>query len=390
MESALGHDFGRVRVHAEARAAKAAATVGAEAFTVGQHVVFGEGNWRPGTPSGERLLAHELVHVMQQAASTQGTGHLEVSQPDEAPEREAAAVTESVTATGDRARPAVGLRCSLSIQRQLGTPFAGHVRSPVVEEFLTQETEVMAGLQGAPLKSGETKLARSVFGDSVDYSRVRLLRAPEVLWFKTVGNVIRVPSFFTVDPSATVPLHLSVDYMRQTFIHEMTHVWQYQHGGTSYISYSLGPQIAAIAAAVPAGISAVAAGEPIGQAVENVTAARDAAYIYTPDPHKSFWNFTPEQQGLIVENYFLMHKKSAEAIMGGPDGKLHKVTDPAVIGSLRTVHERYIAQMRAALPAPEADIQLQRRASEAPAGALPEVPPERRLTPVKPLLEIRF
>ena len=72
------------------------------------------------------------------------------------------------------------------------------------------------------------------------------------------------------------------------------------------------------------------------------------------------------------------------------NGTLHTVTDPAVLGPLRPVHERYMAQMRAALPAPEADVQLRRRASEAPAGALPEVPPERRLTPVKPLLEIRF
>lgn len=53
---------------------------------------------------------------------------------------------------------------------RLTRPFAGRVRSPVVEEFLTQETEAMSGLQGIPLTPLEIEIGRSVFGDSIDPS----------------------------------------------------------------------------------------------------------------------------------------------------------------------------------------------------------------------------
>ena len=67
MESRLGHDFSRVRVHADSRAAAAARKENAEAYTFGRHVVFGAGKYKPRTADGQRLLAHELTHVVQQA-----------------------------------------------------------------------------------------------------------------------------------------------------------------------------------------------------------------------------------------------------------------------------------------------------------------------------------
>jgi hypothetical protein len=63
----FGHDFGRVRVYNDARAAASARAVGARAYTVGNAVVFTEGAYAPGTPAGDGLLAHELTHVVQQA-----------------------------------------------------------------------------------------------------------------------------------------------------------------------------------------------------------------------------------------------------------------------------------------------------------------------------------
>ena len=66
MEQRLGHDFSQVRVHTDARAAASARAVGARAYTVGRDVVFGPGEYRPATAGGRRLLAHELVHVVQQ------------------------------------------------------------------------------------------------------------------------------------------------------------------------------------------------------------------------------------------------------------------------------------------------------------------------------------
>jgi hypothetical protein len=66
MEGRLGHDFSRVRVHTGERAAGSAAAVGAHAYTVGRHVVFGHGRYAPGSPVGDDLLAHELTHSVQQ------------------------------------------------------------------------------------------------------------------------------------------------------------------------------------------------------------------------------------------------------------------------------------------------------------------------------------
>lgn len=67
-EARFGRDLGLVRVHSDDAAHGAAEAIGARAFTMGRHVVFARGAYVPGTESGRRLLAHELVHVMQQDA----------------------------------------------------------------------------------------------------------------------------------------------------------------------------------------------------------------------------------------------------------------------------------------------------------------------------------
>jgi Domain of unknown function (DUF4157) len=65
-EPRFGHDFGAVRVHTGTAAGDAANAVGARAFTIGNDVVFGSGEWSPDTHGGKQLLAHELTHVVQQ------------------------------------------------------------------------------------------------------------------------------------------------------------------------------------------------------------------------------------------------------------------------------------------------------------------------------------
>jgi hypothetical protein len=68
MEQRFGHDFSRVRVHNAAAAERSARDVSAFAYTVGENIVFGAGRYAPGTSEGQRLLAHELTHVIQQSA----------------------------------------------------------------------------------------------------------------------------------------------------------------------------------------------------------------------------------------------------------------------------------------------------------------------------------
>jgi Domain of unknown function (DUF4157) len=68
MESAFGVGFGAVRLHTDAGAARLSDRLNARAFTVGRDVAFGSGEYRPGTPVGDALLAHELAHVVQQGS----------------------------------------------------------------------------------------------------------------------------------------------------------------------------------------------------------------------------------------------------------------------------------------------------------------------------------
>ena len=70
MEPRFGHDFSRVRVHSDVEAARAAGALSAQAFARGSDIVFGAGRFRPDTLEGRRLIAHELVHVVQQRRGT--------------------------------------------------------------------------------------------------------------------------------------------------------------------------------------------------------------------------------------------------------------------------------------------------------------------------------
>lgn len=116
MEHRFGHDFSNVRVHTDGKAVESARAVNALAYTVGRDVVFGE-QYAPATSQGQKLLAHELVHVVQQGGSgrvLQGKGSpadiknpatfngspLRIGQAGDAYDSEADAISEAVmTAT---------------------------------------------------------------------------------------------------------------------------------------------------------------------------------------------------------------------------------------------------------------------------------------------------
>jgi hypothetical protein len=87
MESAFGTSFEDVRVHTDAQASKSAESVGANAYTVGSDVVFRSGHYDPGTPTGQRTIAHELSHVVQQSQGpvdgSDAPGGIKVSDPSD-------------------------------------------------------------------------------------------------------------------------------------------------------------------------------------------------------------------------------------------------------------------------------------------------------------------
>ncbi len=115
----LGHDFSGVRVHADAAAAASANAVQALAYTVGQHVVFGAGRYAPHSAAGRRLLAHELMHTVQQRGATTGAlaaAPLRVGAVDSAQEQQAERVAAAIDGPRDR-RAALTPSGGLVLQR---------------------------------------------------------------------------------------------------------------------------------------------------------------------------------------------------------------------------------------------------------------------------------
>jgi hypothetical protein len=102
MEERLGSDFSDVRIHTGGRADESARAISAQAYTVGTDVVFRSGTYQPETPSGQRVLAHELTHVVQQkagpVAGTPAPGGIRISDPSDPFERAAEQAAESVMA----------------------------------------------------------------------------------------------------------------------------------------------------------------------------------------------------------------------------------------------------------------------------------------------------
>ncbi|MEJ2854005.1 MULTISPECIES: eCIS core domain-containing protein [unclassified Saccharothrix] len=95
METRFGTDFSGVRVHTDGAASESAKSVNAQAYTVGDNIVFQNGKYDPSTDSGKHMLAHELTHVVQQRSGpvdgTDAGGGVKVSDPSDRFEREASA-----------------------------------------------------------------------------------------------------------------------------------------------------------------------------------------------------------------------------------------------------------------------------------------------------------
>lgn len=98
MESRFGYNFSGVRIFHDDAAAASARSVSANAYTVGQKIVFNQGKYGPHSQSGRRLLAHELTHVVQQS----GGGMRPKAWGDAALEGEAGTLSRRVEERGTR------------------------------------------------------------------------------------------------------------------------------------------------------------------------------------------------------------------------------------------------------------------------------------------------
>jgi len=101
METRFGYDFSQVEVHTDAQASESARGVNALAYTVGRDVVFGAGQYAPRTSQGQKLLAHELTHVVQQAAGVAHTPET-ISEDNSPYEREAKQTADLISRSSQR------------------------------------------------------------------------------------------------------------------------------------------------------------------------------------------------------------------------------------------------------------------------------------------------
>jgi len=138
MEPRLGHDFSRVRVHTDARGAESAWTVNALAYTVGHDVVFGAGQYAPHTIEGQKLIGHELTHMVQQehAAPT----NFQIAPPQDVFEHEANSVANGLSVN------------AAHIQGALASPMLQRQPAPLKDEQKQKPGEKIATSQPSPQK----------------------------------------------------------------------------------------------------------------------------------------------------------------------------------------------------------------------------------------------
>ncbi len=98
--SSLGHDFSQVKIHHDNEADNLAKSVQARAFTTGADIFFRQGAYSPDTSDGQKLLAHELTHTVQQArgavSGTPTEGGVSISDPSDSFEQEATTTAEKL------------------------------------------------------------------------------------------------------------------------------------------------------------------------------------------------------------------------------------------------------------------------------------------------------
>lgn len=283
MEARFGVDFGTVRIHTSASAHAAAETLHARAFTVGEHIGFGAGEYRPNTVAGRRLLAHELAHVVQQR-----TGATPMIQRDlKAYNRPRTEVIPTGGYSGSTtyvnvSAEAPGLRAALQHLiaagriRVVDAPDGSASWFGVEDHHNVQLGEIQAALAAAGYRDPdrlaaaifdkhrvhlfseqtmtttglffsrtvdlgqrienqtnrvmtqwEIREARRVFGDAIDYSVVTVSEGSLEAHIGTIGGYARVVGntmYFPPGTSSNMAL----------MIHELTHVWQYQTIGWQY------------------------------------------------------------------------------------------------------------------------------------------------------------
>ncbi len=163
MEAGFGHNFSKVRIHADAKAGASARAVHSLAYTVGNNLVFGAGQYAPSSTQGRKLIAHELTHVLQQGDhGTAMQSSLSIGHPHDRYEQEADRMATFITdrgANSPRRSPPISALQGNQIQRACAS----------CEEKEEEEKPEHKGFSYEDLMAGEVK----------EEEKTEMLGAPE-------------------------------------------------------------------------------------------------------------------------------------------------------------------------------------------------------------------
>lgn len=207
MESHFGHNFSHVRIHTDARASESARAVSAQAYTVGKDVVFQNGRYQPETAAGEKLLAHELAHVVQQsghAHAASNASQLEIGKPDSAAERQADEAAQLASVDGGNS--AAG-KTKISALPETQGRLAREPEKPLVAQagiadavykmrfaqFGAYSMDAMLVYLNKLSKEEMLGLYEHI-NAAYDYGQQRIKLAMDVVWYRGYGRAIK-PEF---------------------------------------------------------------------------------------------------------------------------------------------------------------------------------------------------
>ena len=303
MEPYFGQNLSRVRVHSDPAAAKSARAVSADAYTLGDDIVFGAGKYAPHTPGGEQLLAHEITHTLQQSGEARDLNGLSIAPANSPAEREADFASRGFpvrekpkpvsgkmlqrSVEGDVAGGAIGAGLGAGAGALLGGPI-GAVAGGLIGGLAGLALGDILSADKRGLTSGEKGEAKLVFGESLNYDSVKVADAT-LLSRLTKGNAV-TPFETIYFPSGSFAKDYSPSLSGMAWlIHEMTHAWQHQHGVS---------------------------------VLEKVFWAAHSASVYqyggeqglkdAAQQGKRFTSFNTEQQGDILRNYYYALKTNQD------------------------------------------------------------------------------
>ena len=169
MEPRFSRKFEDVRIHSDGAAGESARAVNARAYTFGQHIVFDSGQYDPGTAGGRELLAHELVHTVQQHGLQRSSSEISLNESGEYHQLEQEADRVSQAVLSPSALASVPAITSTPTQTQISRAKADKGRDP---------DEVRTAKSKPPVKGGDSKADWRTPGPKMTQARVKQYALP--------------------------------------------------------------------------------------------------------------------------------------------------------------------------------------------------------------------